>query len=89
MGDLTITFHLSETETAVTRSTFHRLSVENLNGAPSSTVYFVVHHMLQSLVIGRPQEDLRVNFATCVESGRFICQMIRIAFSSILLQNTI
>lgn len=37
----------------------YRLACEHLDGAPSSAVDFVVYHVLQPLVVGRPQENLR------------------------------
>ena len=64
--NLTISLHLSETETAVPGSALHGLSHQNLNGASGSRVNFVVHHVLEALVVGGAQEDLRLQFASRV-----------------------
>lgn len=41
------------------RAALHGLPVENLNGAPGPGVDLIVHHVLQSLVVGGADEDLR------------------------------
>lgn len=52
-----VTFHLSETETAVSGSTFSGLSGQDLHGASSSGVHLVVDHVLESLIESGSQED--------------------------------
>ena len=74
MGDLAIALHLAEPESAVARSALHGLPVEDLDGAASPTVNFVVHHVLQALVVGWPQENLRIDFPACRVSRRERCQ---------------
>lgn len=45
------------------RSALHGLSVEDLDRTTCSRVDLVVHHVLQPLVVGGPEEDLRGQFA--------------------------
>lgn len=66
VGNLTIALHLAETETTVPGPTLHGLAHQNLHGASGSRVNLVVHHMLEALVVGGAQEDLRLQFAPCV-----------------------
>ena len=37
----------------------HGLAVQDLDRAPGPGVDLIVHHVLQALVVGRPDEDLR------------------------------
>lgn len=46
------------------RSALHGLSVKNLNGPPSTRMNFVIHHMLQTLVVSGANKNLRCDFAT-------------------------
>ena len=48
-----VTLHLSESEAAVSRSTFSGLSSQDLNRASASRVHLVIDHVLQPLVEGR------------------------------------
>ena len=41
------------------RSALHRLSIKNLNWTPSTRMNLVIHHVLQTLVVGWANEDLR------------------------------
>lgn len=41
------------------RTALHGLAVEDLDGAPGPGVDLVVHHVLQPLVVGGADEDLR------------------------------
>lgn len=63
VGNLTISLHLSETETTVPGSALHGLTHQYLYRASRSRVNFVVHHMLEALVVGGTQEDLRLQLA--------------------------
>ena len=65
VSDLTIALHLTESQTSVTRTTLHGLSVEDLNGTSSSRVDLVVDHVLETLVVGWSEEHLRVDLAAC------------------------
>lgn len=58
VGDHAVTLHLSEPQTTVSASTLSRLLVEVLEFASGSGVNLVVDHVSQSLVVGRPDEDL-------------------------------
>lgn len=66
VGDLTISFHLSESETAVAGTTFHGLADEDLDRTSGSRVDLVVHHVLETLVVGRAEKDLSAELATSV-----------------------
>jgi len=63
--DHTVTLHLAEAETTVARTTFGRLSSQDLCRAPASRVDFIRHHMLQSLVEGWPEEDHHLETLAC------------------------
>ena len=77
MSDLAITFHFTETKATISRSTFHRLSVQQLKRTTGTTVKmsvdrittrllpvnFIIDHMLETLVVGRAEENLRVHLA--------------------------
>jgi len=52
-----VTFHLSESQTAVTSSSLSWLAGENLSRTAASGVDLVADHMLQSLIVGRVEED--------------------------------
>lgn len=56
MRDHAVTLHLSESETAITRSTLCGLSREDLCRSTASRVDLVTHHMLQALIVSRVQE---------------------------------
>ena len=60
---LTVALHLAEAQTAVARSALHGLSVEDLDGSARPRVYLVVDHVLEALIVGRSEEDLRVELA--------------------------
>lgn len=62
----TIALHLSETETAVTRTTLDRLSGEDLGRSTCACVNLVIDHMPQTLVVCWTQEDLGSHLPTCV-----------------------
>lgn len=59
----TITFHLSETQTTVTGSTFHRLPGQNLCRSTGTGVDLVVDHVAQTLIVRWSQEHLRNQLA--------------------------
>src|SRR5687768_7480388 len=40
-------------EFTVSRTTLHRLSRKNLDGPSRTRVYFIVHHVLEALIVGR------------------------------------
>lgn len=63
--DHTVTFHLAKTETTIARTTFSRLTGEDLCGSSASRVNLVSHHMLQSLIEGRAEEDHHLETFTC------------------------
>ena len=44
----------------------HGLSVEDLYGTTGSRVDLVIHHVLETLVVGRAEEDLGIQLATGV-----------------------
>ena len=52
-----VTFHLSESQTTVTSSSFSWLASEDLGRAAASRVDLVADHMLEPLVIGGVEED--------------------------------
>ena len=52
-----ITFHLTESQTTIARSTFSRLSRQNLGGTSRPGVNLVADHMLESLVICGTEEN--------------------------------
>jgi len=52
-----VTFHLSETKTTISGSTFSGLSSENLSGASAARMDLITHHMLQALIVGGVEED--------------------------------
>ena len=56
--DHAITFHLSETETTVTSTTFDRLTGQDLKRATGTGVDLVVDHVAETLVVGWAEEDL-------------------------------
>ena len=62
--DHTITLHLTETKTTISRSAFSRLSSQDLWWATWPRVDFVAYHMLQTLVISRSQENHNFKFLT-------------------------
>lgn len=66
MGDNTISLHLSETESSVASAPLHRLPGQDLDRSAAARVDFVVHHMLQALVVGRVQENLRLQLPPSV-----------------------
>lgn len=57
VGDLTISFHLPESETTVFSTTLERLSGHQCDGSSRSAVDLVVDHMLQTLIKRRSEED--------------------------------
>ena len=58
MRNHAITFHFSETKATITRTTFSGLSGQDLSWSSATSVNLISDHMLQSLVIGRTEEDL-------------------------------
>jgi hypothetical protein len=60
MRDHAVTLHLSETESTVTRTTFSRLSGQDLSGSSATSVDLIGNHMLQPLVIGGTKENLHL-----------------------------
>jgi hypothetical protein len=56
--DDAVPLHLAETQAAVSRAALHRLPREDLHRPAPSRVYFVVHHVLEALVVGGVEEDL-------------------------------
>jgi len=52
-----VTLHFSEPKATITRTTFSRLSGQDLSRSSATGVDLVSDHMLQSLVIGRSQEN--------------------------------
>ena len=63
VSDLAVSLHLPKPESPVARPALHGLSGEDLHGTTRAGVDLVVHHVSQSLVVGRPQEHLRVELA--------------------------
>ena len=57
--DHAITLHFSETQTAVSRTTFDGLASKNLHWTTGTSMDLVIDHMPQSLVVSRTQEHLR------------------------------
>ena len=57
MRDHTVSFHFTESKSTVTCSAFRRLSCQNLGGTAPPRMDLVSHHVFQSLVIGRIEED--------------------------------
>jgi hypothetical protein len=58
VGNHTITFHFSESQTTISGTTFDGLSSHDLNGTTSSGVDLVVHHVTESLVVRWSEEYL-------------------------------
>ena len=58
MGDHAVPLHLSEPETSVPAPALGGLLVEVLELSSGPGVDLVVDHMLESLVVGGPEEDL-------------------------------
>lgn len=56
--DHAITFHLSETKTTVTCTTFDWLTRQDLQRTTSAGVDLVVNHVTETLVVGWAKEDL-------------------------------
>ena len=52
-----VSFHFSETKTSITPSSFRRLSSQNLSWSSTPWMDFVLHHVLQPLVVSRTKED--------------------------------
>jgi len=65
MRNHAVTFHFSESETTISRSTFSWLSCEDLNWTSSSWVHFVTDHVLKTLVISGAQEDKYLKLLAC------------------------
>ena len=63
---LLTSFHFTESEPAVSGTTLHGLSNKNLHRASCSTVNFVVHHMLQTLIVGGAKENLSIDLSPSV-----------------------
>ena len=63
MTDDAIALHLSEAQPSFSSSPFHRLPSQDLDWTTPSGMDFVVHHMLQTLVVGRVQENLSLSRA--------------------------
>lgn len=80
MGNLTITFHFAETKSTIAGPSLHRLADQNLDGTTSSRMDLVVHHMLETLIVGRTEEDLGVDFASSVSVVHYLVatQMVAI-----------
>mmetsp|Transcript_28574 Transcript_28574/g.54587 ORF Transcript_28574/g.54587 Transcript_28574/m.54587 type:complete len:354 (-) Transcript_28574:2764-3825(-) len=53
-----VPLHLPESQPAVARAALHGLPSENLHGPARARVDLVVHHVLEPLVVGGPQENL-------------------------------
>lgn len=53
-----VSLHLSKPQAPIPGSTLHRLAGEHCNRATSPGVDLVIHHVLQSLVVGGIQKDL-------------------------------
>ena len=62
MRDHAVTLHFAESETTVTPTALCRLSSQDLSGSTATRMHFVLDHMLQALVIGRPKEDHHFHF---------------------------
>lgn len=60
-----ITFHLSETQTSVARSTFCRLPRQDLSRSSATRVDLVTHHVLKPLIESRTQEDHNLESLAC------------------------
>ena len=60
MADDAIALHLAKAQATVARAALHRLSRQNLDWTAAPGVDFVVHHVLQALVVRRAKEDLRL-----------------------------
>ena len=66
MRNHTVTLHLTKAQTTVTRTTLDRLASENLYWTTSTTVDFVIHHVLQALVVRWTKVYLCLELATRV-----------------------
>mmetsp|Transcript_10451 Transcript_10451/g.26303 ORF Transcript_10451/g.26303 Transcript_10451/m.26303 type:complete len:451 (-) Transcript_10451:2197-3549(-) len=75
MCNLTITFHLTKTQTSITSTTFHRLTRQDLYGTTSSGMNFIIHHMSQTLVVHRTQKQLNIQWASSVSIVKHLISM--------------
>jgi hypothetical protein len=57
MRNHAVTLHFSKPEATITTTPFSWLSCQDLGWTTTSRVNLILNHMLQSLVIGRSQED--------------------------------
>ena len=60
MADDAVALHFTEPQAAVACAALNRLPRQDLHRTPAPRVDFVVHHVLEALVVGRSQEDLRL-----------------------------
>jgi len=60
VADDAVALHLAKAQAAVACAALHRLPRQDLDWAAAPGVDFVVHHMLQPLVVRWAQEDLRL-----------------------------
>ena len=58
MTNNTVTFHFTDTETTVVRTSRHRLTGERGSRAECPIIDLVLHHMLQPHVVSRPHKNL-------------------------------
>src|SRR5688572_6714575 len=66
MGNHTITFHFSETQTTISGTTFYGLPGHDLNRTAGSGVNLVVHHVTETLVVCWSEKHLRTELTASV-----------------------
>ena len=85
----TITLHLTKSQTSVTASAFCRLSRQNLGWATASRVNLVLNHVLQSLIVGRSQENHDFHLFTTETVVHYLITSKLIAQAVQLLRNSL
>jgi len=66
VGDHAVTLHLTETQATVTRTTLHRLPRQDLHWSTCPSMDLIINHVLETLVVGGPDEDLSLELPTRV-----------------------
>lgn len=65
VGDHAVPLHFTESEATIATSSFSRLPGKDLSWTSATRVDFVLDHMLQSLVVSRPQENHNLHLLSC------------------------
>ena len=57
MGNHAVSLHLAKSEASVASTSRRGLSGEDLSGTSATRVNFILHHVLEALVVRRAQKD--------------------------------